>query len=99
MALTGIGWGFLVGQAQLLLAALPRDLQGRGLAISGSGSMLTQSLGFALGGAAAEVLPPHVVVALGGVAGLVVTGTLLWRLRAADGVSGPGGPGARGRAA
>ena len=42
---------------------------------------VTQALGFAIGGAAAEVLAPHDVVALGGAVGLLTSAGLLLALR------------------
>ena len=79
VASTGFGAG--VAQSQLLLAALPDDLRGRGLTTANSGMMLTQALGFAAAGAAAEWLAPHDVIALGGVLGLVVTAAALLAVR------------------
>lgn len=105
LVLSGLGWGHTVGQAQAFLAAVPEDLRGRGLAVASSGSMLTQALGFVAGGAAAELLAPHQVVVLAGVTGLAVTGLVLRALRRAPetgpgvGLSAPGGPAGRGRAA
>jgi hypothetical protein len=46
------------------------------LSVSSSGLMLTQGLGFALAGAAAEFLPLTVVVAGAGAVGIVVLGLL-----------------------
>lgn len=83
LALSGLGWAYGLAQSQALLAALPDALRGRGLSLSGSGAMLTQALGFAVGGALAELLPPHRVVALGGVLGLLSTGAVLRSVRAA----------------
>lgn len=81
LLLSGLGWGYGVAQAQAYLAALPEDVQGRGLAVAQSGAMLTQGLGFVAAGAAAELLAPRDVVALGGATGLVVTGLVLRSLR------------------
>lgn len=83
LVLSGIGWAYGLAQSQLLLDALPVDLRGRGLTTAGSGAMLTQALGFALGGAAAELLSPHATIAAGGLVGLVVTGLTLRAVRAA----------------
>lgn len=77
LLLSGIGWAYGLPRSALLIEALPPDLRTRGLSLGGSGSMLTQALGFAAGGAAAEVLAPHDVVALGGLLGLVTTLLLL----------------------
>ena len=43
--------------------------------------MLTQALGFAAAGALAEWVAPHDVVALAGIAGLVVTGAAVLAVR------------------
>lgn len=72
-----MGWSYNLAKAQLFLDALPADLRGRGLTVASSGSMLTQADGFMLGGAATEVLAPHDVVALSGLAGLLATGACL----------------------
>lgn len=98
LALSGLGWGHGIAQSQALLAALPAELRGRGLALATSGVMLTQALGFALGGALADVVAPEQVVVLAGAAGLLVTGLLLTALRRAGGVSGLVEPAAPGRA-
>lgn len=105
LLLSGLGWGHGIAQSQALLAALPTGLRGRGLAVAGSGVMLTQALGFTLGGALADLLAPHTAVVLGGAAGLVLTAGILLALRRAGGlevpaeVSAPGAPAAPGPAA
>lgn len=98
LAVSGLGWGHDAGLAQAWLAALPAELRGRGLTIAGSGAMLTQAGGFALGGAAADLLAPHLVVAAAGVVGLAAGGGVLLALRRAGGLSGPDGPAAPGPA-
>lgn len=99
LVLSGLGWGFGTGLAQAWLAALPTDLRGRGLVLSGSGAMLTQAAGFAAGGAAADVVAPATAITGAGVAGLLATALVLMSLRRAGGLSGPGGPAAPGPAA
>ena len=79
VASTGYGNG--IAQSQLLIAALPDRLRGRGLTTSGAGMMLTQALGFAVSGAVAEWVAPHDVVALGGLVGLVLIGATLLAVR------------------
>lgn len=81
VGLSGVGWSYGLTRSQLWLDALPDELRTRGLTLDGSGMMLTQALGFALGGAAAEWLAPHLVIVLGGAVGLVVTGLVLGSLR------------------
>lgn len=82
LLLSGLGWAYGLAQSQLLLDALPNELRGRGLTTAGSGAMLTQAMGFTLGGAAAEWLAPHDVVVLGGVLGLLSTALVLRAVRA-----------------
>ncbi len=82
LLVSGVGWAYGLAQSQLLLQALPADLRTRGLAVAGSGAMLTQALGFTLGGAAAELATPSRVVAGGGLVGLVVAVLVLREVRA-----------------
>lgn len=77
LLLSGVGWSYNLAKAQLFLDALPLDLRGRGLTVASSGSMLTQAVGFVLGGAVAELLAPHDVVALSAAAGLLATAACL----------------------
>lgn len=81
LLLSGVGWAYGLPRSALMLAALPEALRTRGLSLASSGAMLTQALGFAIGGAVAEVLAPHDVVALGGVVGLLTSAGLLLALR------------------
>lgn len=76
LVLVGLGMTFVIGLDQRLLAALSDDNRGLVLSISTSGLMLTQGVGFALAGAAAEFLPLTVVVAGAGAAGILVLGVL-----------------------
>jgi predicted MFS family arabinose efflux permease len=78
---SALGYGCSISQSQLLIEALPTELRGRGLTTSSSGMMLTQALGFAAAGGVAEWVAPHDVVALAGIAGLVVTGAALLAVR------------------
>ena len=81
LLLAGLGWSYGLAQSQLLIAVLPEDLRGRGLTTAQSGMMLTQALGFFAAGAAAELVSPQDVIALGGVVGLVSTGLALLAVR------------------
>ena len=72
----GLGAAYSLGFSALVLQTAADDIQGRALAINSAGLMFLQGLGFAGAGALAEVLSPHVVVALAGVAGLVVVALL-----------------------
>jgi len=72
LVVAGLGAAYSLGFSALVLQAADDDVQGRALAINSAGLMFLQGLGFAGAGALAELLAPHVVVALAGVAGLVV---------------------------
>lgn len=72
LAVMGFGMAYVLGLDRRLLAALSDANRGVVLSISTSGLMLTQGVGFALAGAAAEVLPVTVVVAGAGVVGILV---------------------------
>lgn len=93
LVVSGVGWAHGLAQSQLFLHALPTELRARGLTVAGSGAMLTQALGFVAGGAAAELLAPTDVVAVGGALGLVVVPALLLAVRRSgttgDDVTGP----------
>lgn len=77
MLALGLGTAYELGLDQRLLAALDDDNRGLVLSVSSSGLMLTQGLGFAAGGAAAEFLPVTVVVAGAGALGLVAAALLV----------------------
>jgi predicted MFS family arabinose efflux permease len=83
LLIAALGWSYGLAQSQLLIEALPEDLRGRGLTTATSGMMLTQALGFFAGGAVAEWIAPHDVIALGGILGLVTTGAALLAVRKA----------------
>jgi hypothetical protein len=65
-----------LGLDAVLFDAAPPALRPRVLAITGTGLMALQGLGFALAGAVAELLPPHVTIAVAGVVGLGVVAVL-----------------------
>ncbi|MCU1678707.1 MAG: major facilitator superfamily 1 [Frankiales bacterium] len=85
--LSGLGWSYGLARSQLMLNALPLELRSRGLSVDTSGAMLTQGLGFVVAGAAAEFVRPQDVIAYGGLAGLLVTGIVLWQVRATAGTT------------
>lgn len=76
LLVVGVGMAYVLGVDQRLLAALDDGNRGLVLSVSSSGLMLTQGVGFAIAGAAAEFLPLTVVVAGGGVVGVAVIGLL-----------------------
>ncbi len=67
---TGLCGAYVLGLDQLLLDVTPRELFGRAYTVNSSVLMTTQGLGFAGAGAVAELLPPDIVIAGAGVAGL-----------------------------
>lgn len=68
--LCGFGFTYAMGLDQRVIDATPENLRGRTLTIALAGLMITQGLGFAAAGAAAEFVAPHVVVVAAGVLGL-----------------------------
>lgn len=89
LAVAGLCGAYLLGLDQWLLEITPAELLGRAYTVQSAGLMVTQGLGFAAAGALAEVLAPHVVIALSGVAGLATVAALtLRRPRSRPGVEG-----------
>ncbi len=78
LALSGLGWAYSIGLDQALLEATPEHLRGRTLSLVTSGLMLSNGLGFAAAGAAAEFANPQAVIVASGLAGLLAV-TLLAR--------------------
>jgi MFS family permease len=78
LALSGLGWAYSIGLDQALLEATPEHLRGRTLSLATSGLMLSNGLGFAAAGAAAEFANPQAVIVASGLAGLLAV-TLLAR--------------------
>ncbi|GAA1469180.1 MFS transporter [Nocardiopsis exhalans] len=66
-----LGYGYTLALDALLLEATPEEMRGRVFSVASAGLMITQGAGFALAGAVAEFVPPHLAVALAGVGGLV----------------------------
>jgi hypothetical protein len=71
LLLSSAGFGFSLGLDQQLMAATPAHLQRRTLTVATAGLMFCQGLGFALAGAAAEFAPPHVVIPVVSLLGLL----------------------------
>jgi MFS family permease len=86
LVLSGLGAAYSLGFDALFRRAAPAPLFGRAMAINSAGLMTLQGLGFAAAGALAEVVAPHVAIAIAGVAGLTVVALL--RPRRAE-VAGP----------
>ncbi|MFN8223334.1 MAG: MFS transporter [Gaiellales bacterium] len=72
----GLGAAYTLGYSALLLEATEGALRSRALAIASAGLMFLQGLGFATAGAAAEIVDPHLVIAVAGGLGLAVVGLL-----------------------
>jgi len=78
LALSGLGWAYSIGLDQRLLEVTPEHLRGRTLSLATSGLMLSNGLGFAAAGAAAEFATPRAVIVASSLAGLLAV-TLLGR--------------------
>jgi len=72
LLLAGAGSAYTLGLDQRFLDATPKPLFGRAMGVSSAGLMLTQGLGFAAAGAAAQVLSAAAVIAAAGIVGLTV---------------------------
>jgi hypothetical protein len=81
LVLAGLGNGYLLGLDQLMVAAVPEDVRRRCFTLLGAGTMVTQGLGFAAAGAAAEWLPVPVVVPIAAACGIAVVLAAGARLR------------------
>lgn len=66
----GLGFSTQLGQDRLLLQVVPEELRARTLSLQTAGLMFWQGLGFAAGGAVAELFSPSAVICAGAVAGL-----------------------------
>jgi predicted MFS family arabinose efflux permease len=62
LAVCGLGFTYAMGLDQRVLAVTPETLRGRALTLALAGLMISQGLGFAVAGAAAEFLSLHVVI-------------------------------------
>jgi predicted MFS family arabinose efflux permease len=79
LALTGAGSVWTMGLAQLRVELAPPHMLGRVITLSTSLQMVTQGLGFAIGGAAADALPAADVVVIGSIVGLLTAAVLVRR--------------------
>jgi MFS family permease len=75
LVVSGIGFGYKLGLDRLMLDTVSTDLRQRVLSLAATVPMATQGFAFALAGAAAEVLPAHLVIVSSGVL-MVVTAVL-----------------------
>jgi hypothetical protein len=72
----GLCGAYMLGLDQLILEVTPPDLLGRAYTVNTAVLMATQGLGFAGAGALAEAVPPDLVIAMAGAAGLVTVAVL-----------------------
>lgn len=71
LAVAGAGLAYTLGLDRWYADAVPEALRGRAMTVMSAGLMTFQGLGMALGGLAAEVLAPHLVIAVAGALGVV----------------------------
>jgi predicted MFS family arabinose efflux permease len=76
---TGSASVWSMGLAQLRVELAPPEMLGRVITLSTSLQMVTQGIGFAVGGALADALPAADVVVIGSIAGLLTTAVLVRR--------------------
>ncbi|HEX4017385.1 MAG TPA: MFS transporter, partial [Frankiaceae bacterium] len=79
LVVTGSASVWSMGLAQLRVDLAPAKMLGRVITLSTSLQMVTQGIGFAVGGALADALPAADVVVIGSIAGLVMTAVLVRR--------------------
>ena len=79
LALTGAASVWTMGLAQLRVELAPPDMLGRVITLSTSLQMVTQGIGFAVGGAVADALPAADVVVIGSGVGLLTAAVLVRR--------------------
>ena len=78
--LTGCGISYSLGLDQWFVAAVPEQLRGRAMTFMVGGLMTAQGLGMSVGGAVAELLPVHEVVAGAGALGAACVVAVLFTL-------------------
>ncbi|WP_260618353.1 MFS transporter [Streptomyces sp. WAC07149] len=81
LLLAGLAHAYTLGLDRMYVDAVPDELRGRAMTLLSTGLMTLQGVGMALAGAAAEFLPPHVVVAGSGALGSGVVVLLLAEVR------------------
>ena len=87
---SGLCGAWILGQDALILEVTPERLLGRVFSVNQAGLISLQGLGFALAGALAEVVPPHVAIVIAAVTGLGIVAALAPRIRAPSGRGGSG---------
>jgi hypothetical protein len=81
--LSGLGHGYSLGLDSLILRVAPDGLRDRVFTVFTAGLMAIQGLGFAAAGALAEVVSPHVAVAVAAGCGFATIACCAPRVRAA----------------
>jgi predicted MFS family arabinose efflux permease len=79
LVVTGGASCWTMGLGQLRIELAPSDMLGRVITLSTSLQMVTQGIGFAVGGAVADALPAADVVVIGSGVGLLTTAALVRR--------------------
>lgn len=79
LVLTGSASVWTMGLGQLRVELSPPDMLGRVITLSTSLQMVTQGIGFAVGGAMADGLPAADVIVIGSIAGLLTSAVLARR--------------------
>ena len=87
---SGLCGAWILGQDALILEVTPERLLGRVFSVNQAGLISLQGLGFALAGALAEVVPPHVAIVIAAVTGLGIVAALAPGIRAPSGRGGSG---------
>ncbi|WP_372409654.1 MFS transporter [Streptomyces luteireticuli] len=83
LVLVGAGMLYTLGVDRWFVDAVPEELRGRAMTLQVSGLMTVQGLGMAAGGAVAEWVPVHWVIAGAGAVGALVTGLVVRWVRSA----------------
>jgi hypothetical protein len=80
-AVSGVFGMYLIAANIAFVERLPNERRAQGLGLANAGLVVGQGLGFLLAGAAAEVVPPSTVIALGGGLGALAACGLALRWR------------------
>ncbi|WP_181769037.1 MFS transporter, partial [Streptomyces albidus (ex Kaewkla and Franco 2022)] len=84
----GSGFAYTLGLDRWFFDAVPEELRPRAMTVMSAGLMTVQGMGMAVGGLAAEFVPPHWAVVGAGVVG---TGCVLAAVRSVHAVRAPRG--------
>lgn len=89
VVIASVGYGASLLVQQQLLHSIPESLSGHALGLQSSGTLTGQALAAALAGSLAQVLSPHVVMAILAAGSIAVTLTMTRRLRGFDKETAP----------